>query len=323
MTITVDQLRTWSEQLCILPPVGFAAVLDALGIPGTAIATSPGSLIVEPPPPGASRATLLVESLGSNQGTVQSLEVVLAGPALTRSMLDGRFGTGRLLPRVDHDRQFVLAYDVEVVGAPFRCAVFAGFLEPPRASSVAVTILLRRDADEARGAPVQRLASATAVIVDAAQAAAHGLPAIGIQLDAQNRLMVTRFSQPGSYVSASGPPGGRIEFEAWNTDEAGLGHAAVRRAVEHRFMAPSLVPKVWGSDGVLEIAGARRPAVAFLSDKAFMQTGWCAALVPHGTGTLLVALASGAPGATTITCEQVVAHPSLQPILQSFQLLDR
>jgi hypothetical protein len=32
--------------------------------------------------------------------------------------------------------------------------------------------------------------------------------------------------------------------------------------------------------------------VAFLSDKAFLQTGWCATLVPHSKGTLLVAFAS-------------------------------
>jgi len=322
MTITVDQLRTWSEQLCTLPPVDFAAALKALGIAGAVLARSPSSSTVEPPPPGASRIDLIAEGLGSNQGKLGSLEVALAGTALTRAKIDGRFGTGHLLPRVDYDRSFVLAYSVEIAGAPFRCAVFASFSEPPTATSIATAVMLRRDVNEPRAAQVAP-PSATAITIAAAEAAAHGLPAVGMQLDAQNKLMISRFSQPGLYVGASGPPGGRLEFEAWNTDEMGLGPAAVRRAVERRFTVPSLIPKVWGPDGMLEIAGGRRPAVAFLSDKAFMQTGWCASLVPHGTGTLLIAFASGAAGATTITCDQVVAHPLLQPILQSFRLLDR
>jgi hypothetical protein len=37
VTITPDLLRTWSEQLCILPAVDFAAAVRALGIAGSIV----------------------------------------------------------------------------------------------------------------------------------------------------------------------------------------------------------------------------------------------------------------------------------------------
>src|ERR1043165_3029935 len=37
MTITPDLLRTWSEQLCTLPPLDFAGALQALGIAGSLV----------------------------------------------------------------------------------------------------------------------------------------------------------------------------------------------------------------------------------------------------------------------------------------------
>jgi hypothetical protein len=33
-------------------------------------------------------------------------------------------------------------------------------------------------------------------------------------------------------------------------------------------------------------------------------------------------MASSAPGATTISCDKVVSHPSLQPIVRSFTLIE-
>lgn len=160
------------------------------------------------------------------------------------------------------------------------------------------------------------------ITIPASAATAHGLPAVGLQLDAPNPLMISQFPEEELYVSASGPPGGRLELEVWNTGERAGDVAAVRRAVAQRFTASSLVPKVWGPDELLDIAGARRPAVAFLSDRAMMQTGWCATLVPHAKGTLLVVLGSGAPGATAISCDKVVAHPALAALLRSFRITD-
>lgn len=146
MTITLDQLRAWSEQLCTLPPVDFPAALAALGIAGSVVSQSADYAIVEPAPAGTSRVGLSAESFGSNKGKLGTLEITPAGAAITRAELDRRFGAGNLLPRVDYDRPYVLGYRVEVAGAGFRCSVFASFAEEPTAASAATRIRLRRDA---------------------------------------------------------------------------------------------------------------------------------------------------------------------------------
>ena len=40
MTITPDQLRAWSDQLCTLPPIDFPGALAALGIAGSIVSQS-------------------------------------------------------------------------------------------------------------------------------------------------------------------------------------------------------------------------------------------------------------------------------------------
>jgi hypothetical protein len=145
MTITADQLRTWSEQLCTLPPVDLAAAQQALGLAGALVEQSDDYAIVEPPPAGATRVGLTREHLGANQGHLGSVEVVPAGAAITRGELDRRFGAGEPRPRVDFDRPHVVAYRVEVAGAGFRCTVSASFADEPSAASVATKISLRRD----------------------------------------------------------------------------------------------------------------------------------------------------------------------------------
>jgi hypothetical protein len=144
MTITSVQLRTWSEQLCTLPPVDFAAAIAALGITGSLVSKSSDFSIVEPPPAGASRIGLTLENLGKNRGFLSTLEVTLDA-VVTRGELEQRFGAGNLLPRVDYDRPFAINYRVEVPGAPYRVTVSASFAEEPAAATAAKQISLRRD----------------------------------------------------------------------------------------------------------------------------------------------------------------------------------
>ena len=152
MTITTETLRTWSEQLCTLPPVDLAAAVTALGLTGSLVGKSDDYAIVEPPPGGATRLGLSRENLGKNKGNLGTLEITLAGTAVTRAELDRRFGAGNLLPRVDYDREYVVSYQVEVAGAGFRCTVFASFAEDPAAASAATKINLRRDVVRSPGA---------------------------------------------------------------------------------------------------------------------------------------------------------------------------
>ena len=145
MTISLDQIRTWSEQLCTLPPLDFAGALTALGISGSLVTKTRDQSIVEPPPAGASRLSLTRENLGKNKGNLGEVEITPAGVKITRAELDARFGAGDVAPRVDYDRPFVVDYQVEIPGAPFRCKVLVNFTDEPGADSVATQISLLRE----------------------------------------------------------------------------------------------------------------------------------------------------------------------------------
>lgn len=164
---------------------------------------------------------------------------------------------------------------------------------------------------------------ATMLTITAADAAKHGLPAIGMNIDPTSTAMsVYPLDQPGQYIVASGPPGGTLMFEVWTTDERGNDGAAIRRAVESRFTAPGMVPKVWGPEGTLTLVGRAWPAVAFLTDEGMFQTGWCAALVEHPSGSLLITMGCGVgAAATTTSCDEIASHPSLMKLVRTFSLV--
>jgi hypothetical protein len=144
MTISLDQIRTWSEQLCTLPALDFPGALGALGLSGSLVVKTRDYSILEPPPAGASRLGLTRENLGKNKGNLGEVEITLAGVKITRADLDARFGAGGVAPRVDFDRPHVVNYDVVIAGAPFRCTVLASFTDEPAATSVATKISLLR-----------------------------------------------------------------------------------------------------------------------------------------------------------------------------------
>jgi hypothetical protein len=133
-------LRAWSEQLCRLPPdVGGAEVAAALGIAGSVVEHSQ-DFTFEPPPARTRKVELVKHPIGFDY-----LEIYLSGRTLTRAQLDAHFGDSRELPRVHWDSPRTIAYDVEVPGAPFKCAVVASFAEEPKAGAAANRVVLRRD----------------------------------------------------------------------------------------------------------------------------------------------------------------------------------
>lgn len=144
MTINLDQIRTWSEQLCTLPPIDFSGALAALGISGSLVVKTRDYSIVEPPPAGASRLGLTRENLGKNKGNLGEVEVTLDGVKITRADLEARFGAGSVAPRVDFDRPYVIDHHVAIAGAPFKCTVLASFADDPTGASVATKISLLR-----------------------------------------------------------------------------------------------------------------------------------------------------------------------------------
>jgi hypothetical protein len=143
MTITIELLRTWSERICNLSADDATEVAAALGIEGRLVEPGGDPVVVEPPPAGAKQL-----ELGRLRGAFTRVGVVLQDSRLARADFDRSFGEGRLLPRVGAGRPYVVAYHVEVPGAPFTCEVLAkigSFDELPHEGSVVTEVSLRRD----------------------------------------------------------------------------------------------------------------------------------------------------------------------------------
>ena|SRR5688500_16559558 len=132
-------LRKWCEQLCRLLSVGPEAMAAALGLEGL-VAGRPDTATIEPPPSGTTKLTLHMHPVGFDY-----IQIQLSGNTLTRAQLDAHFGESMQPPRMGPYSAYQLAYRVEVLGAPFTCAVFASFQEPPTAATAATEVLLRRD----------------------------------------------------------------------------------------------------------------------------------------------------------------------------------
>jgi hypothetical protein len=112
---------------------------SALGLDGL-VENRPDTTTIEPPPAGTTKLTLHMHPIGFDY-----MEIQVSGKTLTRAKLDAHFGECVELPRMGPYSAYKLAYRVEVVGAPFTCAVVAGFPEPPTDATAAQEVLLRRD----------------------------------------------------------------------------------------------------------------------------------------------------------------------------------
>ncbi|HEU4732606.1 MAG TPA: pentapeptide repeat-containing protein [Kofleriaceae bacterium] len=162
------------------------------------------------------------------------------------------------------------------------------------------------------------------VSVTPAEAAAHGLPAVGVRVElAGPQVRAHGRGMFGSYVSATSPPGGALRFHVMASDEAGTDAAAIQRAVAAAY--PGEIQD-WGAPGTLGIAGAARPALAFATRHG-MYTVWsCATLVPHARGAVLVVFgglaADVAAGTAGMTCEQIAAQPELAHAVRTFALIE-
>jgi hypothetical protein len=137
--INAALLRGWSEQLCRPRSGGPEEAVAALGIAGS-VEYRGAFFTIEPPPEGTRKIMLMMGEHG-----LDHLEVWVSGNTLTRAQLDAHFGQGSEVPRLYADSVYGLAYHVEVVGAPFKCSVFAAFNEAPTATSVPDYVILLPD----------------------------------------------------------------------------------------------------------------------------------------------------------------------------------
>lgn len=158
--------------------------------------------------------------------------------------------------------------------------------------------------------------------VKADEAQAKGLARVAFRVDpAGTPLMLRKFPEADKYLIASGPPGGPLLAIVWATDEREADGAALERAVRKHFSQPWLEPLEIGAPGNLTIAGASRAALAFTTGKQIGRTGWCGVIVPAQDAAVFVTLGRAAAPPATLSCEQVVAEPSLATFARTFELV--
>jgi hypothetical protein len=157
------------------------------------------------------------------------------------------------------------------------------------------------------------------ISISAAEAAAHGLPAVGVRLDlGDTALYEMRRTVDRVYVMASGLPGATLVFEVTASAEAASNHDAVRRAV----VASGVADVEWGPVGTVTLAGRSCPAVTFQMGAGMYRSHWCAALVPHARGAVLVSFGHSHVGSAVLSCDQVASSRQLAPLVASFALVD-
>ncbi len=132
-------LREWSRQLCRIASTNPGEIAARLGLEGSVIDHLTYSSL-EPPPAGTTAFTHVGHTAGFDY-----IEIALSGSTLTRAQLDAHFGEGGYVPRLHPESLHKIAYYVEVPGAPWKCAVFAGFKGKPVLEAAASKVLLRRD----------------------------------------------------------------------------------------------------------------------------------------------------------------------------------
>jgi hypothetical protein len=140
MTIDPDVVRAWCSELCRQATIEPTEVGRLLRMPGTAVERGRDYLVLEPAPAGTKRVMI-----GRHDGALLYVTLELADRTMTRTDLERRFGLGHAIPRLDVGRAHRLRFCVELAGAPYSCALFASFAEPPVAASLATAVMLRRD----------------------------------------------------------------------------------------------------------------------------------------------------------------------------------
>jgi hypothetical protein len=128
------------------------------------------------------------------------------------------------------------------------------------------------------------------LVITAAAAASHGLPAIGLRMIVGHvGMMPEVFPEPGSYVRFVAPPGGPRAFGIAVCEDAAP--EAVVRALDAKAM-------LVGTQEV-QLAGASRITVLAETGRDYPMThmGWCLVLIDHARGRLVVRVGEGIRGA--------------------------
>ena len=108
--LRADVLHMWAERLCRATSGAAEDLLTAIGA------------AMKPPPLGATETRVRGGEIG-----FAHVELVLPANTVTKADLDEHFGECSALPTTGSGTAHILAYDVEMIGQPSRCTVFASF----------------------------------------------------------------------------------------------------------------------------------------------------------------------------------------------------
>ena len=164
-------------------------------------------------------------------------------------------------------------------------------------------------------------ASGRGVKVSSADAARHHLSAMGFEfvLAAGVDWSSSLFPDPGTYVSASGPPGGPL-FIGVQSFNRGTGQPAT---LAQTVSAQSLPSLVLGTAAKVQMAGVSRQAQSYTFGKGNFRTHGCAVLIPRAPSTedgLVVTFWVGLHNDSGPDCQAVLRSRDLAPTAESFRL---
>lgn len=160
-------------------------------------------------------------------------------------------------------------------------------------------------------------------VVTAADARAKGLPPIGFSVEwPRPRLFLgSVLAHEGTYLTLSGPPGGPLGMSVRGYTNADANHGILETViVEH----PPRPPVIRGAPETIDLAGAARPALAYIQGESLARSLTCLALVPSPgnkrEGLVVRFYVAAGSAMSKAACKTVVERPSIAPLVASFRL---
>lgn len=157
-------------------------------------------------------------------------------------------------------------------------------------------------------------ADTSRVSVSASASEAAGLPALAFSLDLGSSGMSGTSLEHNRYMTLSGPPGGPLMLLI---SPATVGADFSNLVGGDQVLDATLV------DQEVELLGAKRRAVAWITGASMARTSWCALIVaPEGAAkgdpALVLELGVGHSGDDTV-CATARDHHVLGPVVDSFR----
>lgn len=160
--------------------------------------------------------------------------------------------------------------------------------------------------------------------LSAADAVAHGLPALGFAFEeAPRALIATRFPAHGAYAVFSGPPGTPLGILVEADGLSGQDVQTLRDALRTSPTTRIGSPRDLGEAEAVRFGTEARSAVALLAGTGAARTHYCVVMVPSPEGFtrgLLVWLYAAGRGVRSPSCAQVLSQPVLAAAAAHFRL---